>query len=102
MILSTLGNFINALATVLNLALTMYMWVVVARAVLSWVNPDPFNPIVRAICNITDPVLRLVRSKIPSFEGVDISPVIVILAIYFLRLFLVESLFNIALRMMRM
>lgn len=98
--MSILGNFINAVAIVFNMALTFYMWIVIARAVLSWVNPDPFNPIVRFINNVTEPVLRQIRSKIPSIEGIDLSPIIVIFAIYFLQIFLVNSLMDIAKQLM--
>lgn len=94
--MSILGNLLNAVAIVLNMGLTFYMWIIIARAVLSWVNPDPYNPIVRFIYNITEPVLKAVRSKIPRIEGIDISPIIVIFAIYFLQAFVVKSLFDVA------
>ena len=69
------------------------MWIVIARAVLSWVNPDPYNPIVRFIHNVTEPVLYQVRKRIPiNFGGIDFSPIIVILVIYFLRDLAVKSL----------
>ena len=87
------GFFLKAVANVLDLVLLFYMWVVIARAVLSWVNPDPYNPIVRFIHNVTEPVLYWVRTKIPiNFGGIDFSPIIVILAIYFLRAFVINSL----------
>ncbi|PQP35239.1 hypothetical protein C6A37_03555 [Desulfobacteraceae bacterium SEEP-SAG9] len=87
------GYFLMAVANVLNIILLFFMWVVIARAVLSWVNPDPFNPIVRFIHNITEPVLFQIRKRIPvHFGGIDISPIIVILGIYFLRNFIVNSL----------
>ena len=87
------GYFLMAVANVLNIILLFFMWVVIARAVLSWVNPDPFNPIVRFVHNITEPVLFQIRKRIPvHFGGIDISPIIVILGIYFLRNFIVNSL----------
>lgn len=87
-----LGNFIRAIATVLNVVLTLYMWLIIIRAVLSWVNPDPFNLIVRFINNATEPVLYQIRRRIPvTFGGIDFSPLIVILVIYFLQIFLVET-----------
>jgi YggT family protein len=87
------GYFLMALANVLNIILLFFMWIVIARAVLSWVNPDPFNPIVRFVHNITEPVLFQIRKRIPvHFGGIDISPIIVILGIYFLRSFIVNSL----------
>lgn len=94
--MSILGNLLNAVAIVLNMALSFYMWIIIARAVLSWVNPDPYNPIVRFIYNVTEPVLKTVRSKIPGIEGIDISPIIVIFGIYFLQAFVVKSLFDVA------
>ena len=88
-----IGNFLKAVAVVLNYVLHFYMWIVVARAVLSWVNPDPYNPIVRFIHNVTEPVLYRIRTKLPvDFGGIDFSPIIVILCIIFLDLFVVDSL----------
>ena len=93
MIMSMLGYFLGALATVLNLVLTLYMWVIIARAVLSWVSPDPYNPIVRFIYSITEPVLSQVRRRLPvSFSGIDFSPIIVFLVIIFLQNFVVNYL----------
>ncbi|MBW1726310.1 MAG: YggT family protein [Desulfobacterales bacterium] len=88
-----LGNLLKAIAVVLNYVLHFYMWIVIARAVLSWVNPDPYNPIVRFIHNVTEPVLYRIRTKIPlDFGGIDFSPIIVILGIIFLQNFVVTSL----------
>ena len=87
------GFFLKAVANVLNIVLWLYMWIIIARAVLSWVSPDPYNPIVRFIHNVTEPVMYRVRTKIPiSFGGIDFSPIIVILLIYFLQIFVVQSL----------
>ena len=87
------GYFLMAVANVLNFVLLFFMWIVIARAILSWVNPDPYNPIVRFIHNVTEPVLSQVRKKLPiNFGGIDFSPIIVILIIYFLRDFVVNSL----------
>jgi YggT family protein len=88
-----IGYFILALAKVLNMVLTLYLFIIVARAVLSWVNPDPFNPIVRFIHNVTEPVLRPIRQRIPvTYAGFDFSPMIVFLAIMFLNAWLVPGL----------
>jgi YggT family protein len=96
-----IGYFIIAVARVLDFVLIAYMWLVIARAVLSWVNPDPFNPIVRFIHNITEPVLYQVRSRIPvNFGGMDVSPIVVFLCIIFLRTFVVNSLNQMARSMM--
>ena len=95
------GNFIKALAIILHYVLTFFMWVVVARAVLSWVNPDPYNPIVRFIHNVTEPVLNPIRTKLPvNLGGIDISPIIVILGVIFLQNFIVNSLMRLSLTFM--
>ncbi len=91
------GYFLSALATVINYALIFYMWVVIIRAVLSWVSPDPYNPIVRFIYNITEPVLYPVRRWLPfGLTGIDLSPLVVLFVIIFLRTFLVNSLMRLA------
>jgi YggT family protein len=87
------GYFIMAVANVLHYVLFFYMWIIIARAVLSWVSPDPYNPIVRFIYKVTEPVMYQVRSRLPvSFGGIDFAPVVVILIIYFLQIFVVNSL----------
>jgi YggT family protein len=91
--MSVAGHFVLAVATIVNLVLEVYFWIIIARAVLSWVNPDPFNPIVRFLYRVTEPVLRPIRHRLPmTGMGLDLSPLIVILAIKFLEIFLVESL----------
>lgn len=92
--------FIGALAQVVDWALWAYLWMIVARAVLSWVNPDPYNQIVRFLVRATEPVLRPVRRMIPMHQiGLDLSPMIVILVIIFLQSFLVRMLYRIAAEM---
>jgi YggT family protein len=92
-----LGNLLAALASVIGLVLNLYMWIIIARAVISWVNPDPYNPIVRFLYSITDPVLLAIRRRLPlSFGGIDFSPIVVILVIIFLQSFLVASLHDLA------
>lgn len=89
-----IGNFIIALATVIDYVLVLYMWIVIARAVLSWVNPDPSNQIVRIIYNMTEPVLYQIRHRLPvTFGGIDLSPIVIFLIIIFLQKFVVTSLF---------
>jgi len=91
------SNFLSALAIVVDYVLVIYMWIVIARAVLSWVSPDPYNPIVRFIHNLTEPVLYQIRRRVPViFGGIDFSPIIVFLAIIFLRKFVVASLYGLA------
>jgi YggT family protein len=92
-----LRNLLIAVATVIDYVLVFYMFITIARAVLSWVSPDPYNPIVRFIHNITEPVLYQIRKRVPMmYGGIDFSPIIVILVIIFLRIFLVESLKGLA------
>ncbi|MCB9493997.1 MAG: YggT family protein [Desulfobacteraceae bacterium] len=89
-----LGNLLTAFAMVLNTVLQIYMWIIIGSAILSWVNPDPFNPIVRFLRGATEPVLSEVRKRLPiSFGGIDFSPIIVILAIIFLQQFVVNTLY---------
>jgi YggT family protein len=95
-----LGNFIGALAGVLDTVLTIYLWIVIISALISWVNPDPYNPIVRFLNGVTDPVFTFIRRKLPMpAMGIDISPIIVILAIVFLQQFLVRTLNQVAMNM---
>ena len=93
------GNLIHAIAYILDIVLTLYMYIIIVSALISWVNPDPYNPIVRFLYSVTDPVLRPIRRRIGIAMGIDISPLIVILIIMFIRSFLVASLFDMALRM---
>ena len=92
-----LANFLIAVGKVLNIALTIYMWLIIGRAIISWVNPDPYNAIVRFLHSATEPILYFIRRKLPiNFAGLDFSPIIVILAIVFLQTFVVNSLFQFA------
>lgn len=90
------ANFLEAIAVILNMVLQLYMWIIIARAVISWVNPDPYNPIVQFLHRVTDPLLYKVRRFMPDFGGIDFSPIIVIMAIVFLQSFLVQTLSNMA------
>ncbi len=93
------GNLIHAIASILDIVLTLYMYIIIVSALISWVNPDPYNPIVRFLYSVTDPVLRPIRRKIGLAMGIDISPMIVILLIYFIKHFFIASLLGIAARM---
>lgn len=91
------GYLLMAIAKVADLVLLLYMWIVIARAVLSWVSPDPLNPIVRFIHNITEPILYRIRATLPvSLGGIDFSPILVLLGVIFLRTFLVNSILRLA------
>lgn len=92
-----LSNFVVALARIIDIVLTLYMWLIIFRAVISWVNADPYNKIVIFLYKATEPVLRLVRRIIPLRNvGIDLSPMIVILVILFLQYFLVETIIQLA------
>lgn len=92
-----LSNFLLALAKLMNIILSAYIWIVIARAVISWVNADPYNPIVRFLVQITDPLLSRIRRILPPLGGIDLSPMLLILVIVFLQSFLVPTLQQIAL-----
>jgi YggT family protein len=92
-----LTNFIVALAKVIDIVLTLYMWIIIFRAVISWVNPDPYNQIVIILYRITEPVLGPIRRMLPIRNiGLDFSPIIVILVIMFLKYFLVGTMIQMA------
>ena len=94
-----LGNLIVALATILDYILTIANWLIIIRALLSWVNPDPYNVIVQFIYMVTEPLLAPFRRLIPAYSiGIDLSPIFALLAIWFLKLFLIRTLFGIAMR----
>jgi len=90
----------SAIAQLLDFLLTAYMWIIIGRAIISWVNADPYNPIVRFLYDATEPVLSRIRQWLPiSFGGIDFSPMILILAIMFLQSFFVATLRQLAMRM---
>jgi len=91
-----MNYFLMAVANLVNLIIVVYIWIIIARAILSWVSPDPYNPLVRFLYRVTEPVLRPIRERLPSHLGLDFSPMIVILVLYFLKEFLVPVLYRIA------
>ena len=91
------GNFIAAVAHIIDIALSIYLWIIIISAALTWVNPDPYNPIVRLLRQLTEPVLAPVRRLIPLRGiGIDFSPIIILLLIVFLQSFLVTSLIQLS------
>ncbi|TVR00786.1 MAG: YggT family protein [Desulfovibrionales bacterium] len=92
------ANFIYAVAFVLNSILTVYFWIVIISALMSWINPDPYNPIVRTLRSLTEPVFHKVRSMVPFIVvgGLDLSPIAVLLGIRFVQIFVVQSLYQFA------
>ena len=95
-----IGNLIYAVATILDYILIIANWLVIIRALISWVNPDPYNVIVHFLYKVTDPILAPFRRFFPAYStGIDISPIFALIAIWFLKLFLVRSLLGIAMRL---
>ncbi len=94
------NNFMMALAGLVDFLLTAYMWIIIGRAIISWVNADPYNPIVRFLYDATEPLLSRIRSFIPfSMGGIDFSPMLLIMVIMFLQSFLVPTMKQIAMGM---
>ena len=95
-----LGNFLQAVAVVLGYALTFLWWLIVIRVLLSWVNPDPYNSIVQFIERSTEWLLLPFRRWIPIYKiGIDISPILAIFFLYFLKIFAVQTLMDFAIRL---
>ena len=94
------GNLFSGIAYVLDMLLNLYFWVIFARAILSWIRPDPYNPVVKIICKLVDPVTYRISKIIPTRIGmVDIAPFVLMLAIIFAQKFLVATLFDFGARM---
>ena len=94
------GDFLITIGKVIDMALSVYMWIVIIRALLSLVRPDPHNPIVRILNGLVDPVTYRIARIIPTrFGMLDVAPLILILAIYFLKFFLVQALIDAGARM---
>jgi len=88
---------LNALATVVNYIFQIYFYIVIGRAIISWVNPDPYNPIVRFLHSATDPVLYRIRRLVPlQFGGFDFSPIVLLLGLEVARQLLVGLIFGAA------
>ena len=96
-----LPNLIKALAVVLDTVLTLYFWVVIISALLTWVRPDPYNPIVRTLYALTEPVYYRIRKFLPFtyMAGIDFSPIVVLLVIKLIEIAVVNSLYQYAMRL---
>jgi YggT family protein len=95
------SNFLIAIAKILDIVLTVLYWLILIRALISWVNPDPFNTIVQFLYKTTEPILEPIRKILPAGLrwGIDISPIIAFLAILFLKSLLVRTLIDLAIRL---
>lgn len=89
-------NTVLAVADVTGLLLTVYSWLIIARAVVSWVDPNPYNPLVGFLYSATEPVLERARRIVPMIGGVDLSPIAVLLLIMVAKRVIVETLYGIA------
>ena len=87
-----MSNILLALARLLYILLEAYFWIIIARALISWVSPDPYNPIVRFLYRVTEPVLRPIRHRLPATMGLDLSPMIVVIALKIAEWVVVDSL----------
>ena len=87
-----LATFISAVADILGMVIYAYIWVVIIASLLTWVRPDPYNPIVQVLDRLTRPAFELVQRYVPSISGVDLSPIIIILGLQFINLFFVNLL----------
>jgi len=96
-----ISNLLFAAARVLDFILNALTWIIVIRALISWVNPDPYNTIVQFLHKVTEPIFYPIRKLLPfNFRsGIDLSPIIAILIIIFFRNFFVQTLFDLALKM---
>jgi YggT family protein len=93
------ANLFMSIANLLDIVITVYIWIVIIRALLSWFNVDRYNPYVQFLVRITEPVLSRVRAYLPDFGGLDLSPIILILALYFAQSFVVATLRQLALNL---
>jgi YggT family protein len=98
------GNLLSSVAAVLHMLLQAYIWVIIIRAVLSWVSPDPWNPIVQTLNRLTDPLLDPIRRKLLRFKGygglgIDLSPLLLIALVYLVDFFTFATLQDLGMRM---
>ena len=93
------GNMLGAIAQILHMIISVYIWIVIISALITWVNPDPYNPIIRFLRGATEPLLYRVRRFLPPMGGIDFSPFVLILFLYFVDMFVVKTLSDIAFRL---
>lgn len=94
-----LGNFIVAIAQIIGVILTILTWIIIIRALISWVNPDPYNQIVQFLYRVTEPILMPIRRILPAMGGFDLSPIVALVGIMFIRSFLVQTLIEFGMRL---
>jgi YggT family protein len=91
-----IANLLLAFARITDILLTLYTFIIIARAIISWVSPDPYNPIVNFLYRATEPILYRVRALLPDLGGIDLSPLVVLLVIQLLQRFAVTSVIGLA------
>lgn len=92
-----IGTLLNAIATIVSMLINLYVWVIVIAALVSWVRPDPYNPIVQVLKRMTEPLYAKIRSIIPTaINGIDFTPLILAVLLKFIDLSLVQILANYA------
>lgn len=95
-----LGNFLSAVAFLLDKIFLFLYWLIIIRALISWVNPDPYNAIVQFLYKATEPFLEPFRRLVPTYNiGIDLSPIFAILVLIFLQRFLVPTIYRLSMMM---
>jgi len=93
------ANFLAAVAEMINIILSLYMFIIFGRVIISWVSADPYNPIVRFLISATEPVLYPIRRRLPVMGGIDFAPFLLLLAVFFIKRVIVQSLLQLAARL---
>lgn len=90
-----IGNILGAIALILHYIIFIYTWIIIISALISWVRPDPYNPIVRTLRALTEPLFWRVKRKLPFLvvSGLDLTPIVIILALYFVDHALIDTLY---------
>ncbi len=94
-----MGSLLIIIARLLNFAIAVYIWIIIVRALISWFNPNPRSRLVRFIEDLTEPALKPVRSILPNMGGIDLSPLVVLIILYFARSIIVSALLNLGMRL---
>ncbi len=95
-----IATFLQAIAQILHMVISLYIWVIIIAALISWVRPDPYNPIVQTLYRLTEPAYALVRRFIPTvIGGIDLAPLVIIIALQFIDMFVVKLLMMLAMRL---
>lgn len=92
-----LANILKALSVIIEMAnglLTIYKYILIATALISWVNPDPYNPIVSFLHRVTEPLLRRIRRYMPDTGALDLSPLVAFALIYLLQIVLLDTIYH--------